>query len=157
MSWDPPLPYAILLQDDDGHKNSDKITANHVRRGTLLARLSQEEVRRLVKQHQTPGLPVCNFKCLEDPNIKLHCSASDVRMLNEKEKELLHGVANPPDRFDALKRLEWAENLKEGSTVYVNIRAFPTAAKGILHYIGNLPGEIGIRFGVELLVCKIKF
>ena len=51
--------------------------------------------------------------------------------------------------------MEWAEKLREKSTVFINIPAFSTAAKGIVHYIGKLPGETGTKFGVELLVCKI--
>ena len=152
MSWDPPLPYALLIQDDVvGHKEGGN-TNTDVVKGALVAKLSQEEVRGL-KQHQAPGLPPFNFKCLEDPRIKLYCSAHDVHLLNEKQKELLHGVVKDSDRYDALAKLEWAKKLTKGSTIFVNISAFPTAAKAILHYIGSLPGENGIKFGIELSVC----
>ena len=156
MSWDPPLPYALLLQDDAvGHKEGGNNNTNVVK-GVLLVKLSPEEVRGH-KQHQAPSLPPFNFKCLEDPSIKLYCSAHDVHPLNEKQKELLHGVVKASDRYDALAKLEWARKLTEGSTIFVNISAFPTAAKAILRYIGSLPGENGIKFGIELSVCTIYY
>ena len=150
MSWDPPLSYALLLQDDSGRKDSGNNTIN-VMRGALLVRLTQEEVKGL-KQQQAPGFPPFNFKCLEDPSVKLSCSADVVHPLKEKQKELLHGIVKASDRCDALMKLEWAGKLTEGSSIFVNIPAFPTAAKGILRYIGSLPGKDGIKFGVELSV-----
>ena len=144
MSWNPPQPYALLLQD------GDNINA---RKGSLLVKLSQEEVRGLQKQHRTPGALISNFKCLESPNIKLYCGINDVQPLTDKQKDFLLGVANAPDRLEALSKLEWAERLTIGLTVYVNIRTFSTAAKGALRYIGSLPGESGIKFGIELQVC----
>ena len=145
MTWNPPLPYALLLQD-----GQDNINA---RKGSLLVKLSQEEVRALQKQHRTPGALVSNFKCLEEPSIKLYCSINDVCPVTERQKDFLLGVANASDRYEALGKLEWAERLTVGLTVYVNIRTFSTAAKGALRYIGNLPGEYGIKFGIELQVC----
>ena len=150
MSWDPSLPYALLLQDDGGRKDGGNNNTNVVR-GTLLVKLTQEEVRAL-KQHQAPGLPPFNFKCLEDPSVKLYCNAHDVHPLNESQKEVLHGIVKASDRYDALAKLEWAGKVTEGSTIFVNISAFPTAAKALLRYIGSLPGENGIKFGIELLV-----
>ena len=70
---------------------------------------------------------------------------------------MLCGVASASGRYDALRKLKWAETLTEGSTVFVNIPAFPTAAKGTLHYVGSLSDETGIKFGVELLVCRNGF
>jgi len=151
MSWDPPLPYALLLQDDGGQAESD---TKQVLRGSLLAKLSQEEIKEL-KHQKNPGIPPFNFKVLENPNIKLYCNAHAVHLLNSKQKDFLHGIVSVSDRFDVLKKLEWAEKLREKSTVFISIPAFSTAAKGIVHYIGKLPGETGTKFGVELLVCKI--
>ena len=150
MSWDPPLPYALLLEDDGGQ--NDKSTNDKVIRGSLLAKLSPDEVRGL-KQNQPPGSPPFNFKYLEDPSNKLFCTIHSVFLLNDKHKEFLQGIDNISERFDALNKLQWAEKLTEGAIVYVTIPAFLTAAKAIIHYIGNLPGETGIKFGIELLVC----
>ena len=160
MFWEPDLPYAILLQDTTGYKetksffaSSSSFSNKHILRGTLLGRLSHEEVREL-KQHQSGNIPLFNFKLLGEPSIKIYCNAHLVQLLNYKQKELLRGIQSPADGFDTLNKLEWAEKLLEGSNVYVSILNLPTFAKGVVRYVGKLPGENGIRFGVELLVCS---
>ena len=151
MSWDPPLPYALLLQEDDGHKYTEN--NKRVVKGSLLVKLSQEEIKG-AKQQLASGLLPFNFRCLEDPKIKLYCSSNKVYPLNELQKDYLFGIGSASDRYAALGKLEWTQKLTEGSTCYVSIPAFTTAAKGKVHYIGRLPGENGIKFGVELLVCR---
>ena len=149
MSWDPPLPYALLLQEDDGHKYTEN--NNRVLKGTLLVKLSQEEIKG-AKQYLASGLLPFNFKCLEDPSIKIYCSSNDVHPLSEQQKDYLYGIGSASDRYGALGKLEWTQKLTKGSIIYVSIPAFSTAAKGKVHYIGRLPGENGIKFGIELLV-----
>ena len=163
MSWEPALPYAILLQDINGYKESKPMfgigygasySSKYVLRGTLLARLAQEEVKEL--KHQSGITPPLNFKVLKEPGVKLHCKVNNVLLLNYKQKEFLLAIGSTNDRFDAVDKVEWAEKLTEDSTVYVSIPTIPTVAKGIIRYIGKLPGETGTKFGVELLVCKNK-
>ena len=38
--------------------------------------------------------------------------------------------------------------------MYVTIPNLYTVSKAIVRYVGKLPGECGIKFGVELLVCS---
>lgn len=161
MSWEPALPYALLLQDANGYKENKSVftgvssfSNKHVLRGTLLVRLSQEEVREL-KQYQSVNVPPFNYKVLGEPAIKAYCNARVVHLLNHKQKELLLGVETAVDRFNAVDKLKWAETLAEGSNAYVTIPNLSTVCKGIVRYVGKLPNEAGIKFGVELLVCKI--
>ena len=161
MSWEPALPYAILLQDANGSKEnksvftgSSSFSNRHVLRGTLLVRLSQEEVREL-KQPQSGNVPPFNFRVLGEPAIRAYCNPHVVHLLNHKQKELLLGIETAIDRFNAVDKLEWAEKLAEGSNAYVTIPNLSIVGKGVVRYVGKLPDEAGIKFGVELLVCKI--
>ena len=160
MAWEPALPYAILLYDLNGYKENKSMfgygstfSSKYVLRGTLLTRLSQEEVRELRLQ-QAAGTPQFNFKVLKEASMKLCCNADQVFLLNYKQKELLLAITSASDRYASIGRVEWAEKLLEESTVYVAIPTLPETAKGTVRYIGKLPGESGIKFGVELLVCK---
>ena len=159
MSWEPVLPYAILLHDMNGYKEVKSVFSygsifhnKRILRGTLLARLSSEEVVEL-KQHHSDNTTVFNFKVLLEATIKVYCSAIMVRMLNYKQKELLLGIESVAYRFDAVDKMEWAEKLVQGSNVYVTLRHLNTTGKGIVRFVGKLPDEPGIKFGVELLVC----
>ena len=162
MDLEPALPYAILLQDANGYKESKSVftygssfSSRHILRGTLLIRLSHKEIKEL-KQQQTGNIPVFNFKVYGEPTIKVYCNAHVVYLLNYKQKELLLAISSVIDRSEAVNKVEWAEKLTEGSTVYVNVSTIPLAVKGVVRYIGWLPGEPGIKFGMELLVCAIK-
>lgn len=159
MSWEPALPYAILLQNINGHQENKSVNGYGssfinicVLRGTLLVRLSQDEVDKL--RHQSGITFPLNFKVLNAPAIKLHCNMDAVLLLNYKQKELLLAIALTNDRLQATVKVEWAEKLAEESIVYVSIPTLRNAAKGIVRYIGKLPGENGTKFGIELLVCK---
>ena len=158
MPWGPALPYAILLGDANGHTEmkfecGPSFRTKYVLRGTLLVRLSQEEVNEL--RHQSGITPPLNFKVLKEPAVKLHCEVNNVLLLNYQQKELLLAIGSTNDRLGAVDKVEWAEKLSKGSTVYVSIPTIPTTANGIVHYIGKLPGEDGTKFGIELLVCKL--
>ena len=162
MFWEPGLPYAVLLQDTNGYKENKSVFTGsssfgnrHILRGTLLSRLSHEEIREL-KHHQSGNIPLFNFKVFGEPSIKVYCNAHLVQQLNYRQKELLYGIEDPADRFVAVNKVEWAEKLLEGSNVYVTVPNLYIAGKGIVRYVGRLSGEAGIKFGVELLVCNYE-
>ena len=162
MFWEPGLPYAVLLQDTNGYKENKSVFTGsssfsplNILRGTLLTRLSHAEVREL-KHNQSGNNPLFNFKVLGEPSIKVYCNARVAQLLNYKQKELLHGIEATADRFVAVNKVEWAEKLLEGSNVYVSTPNHYTVGKGIVRYVGKLPGEAGIKFGVELLVCNYE-
>ena len=159
MSWDPPLPYAILLQDVNGQVEYKSVSGygysfrnQYVLRGTLLARLPQLEVDG--RRHQEINPPM-NFRVLKEPAVTLHCKMNDVLLLNYEQKELLLPIGSTNDRFEAVDKMEWAEKLTLGSLVYVSIPTLRKPAEGVVHYFGKLPGEDGTKFGIELLVCKL--
>ena len=158
-SQETALLHAVLLEDATGYKQRKSLLpfsnpsfgSKHILRGTLLLRLSQEEVTEL-KQYRSGNMPSSfNFKVLGEPSIKVYCNP---RPLNYKQKELLLGIESVADRFNAADKLRWAGELVEGSNVYVSIPNHHIVAKGIVRYVGKLPGEAGIKFGVELLVCR---
>ena len=152
MSWEPALPYAILLQESTGKSvfgYPSSVSNKYVLRGTLLAKLSPVEIRGL-----THHSGILNFKVLEEPAIMLHCTVNNVFLLSYYQKEFLLAIPSAIDRFEAIHKLGLAEKLTERSTVYVSIPTLRTIAKGIVRYIGKLPGERGTKFGIELLVCK---
>ena len=153
MSWEPVLPYAILLQESKsvfGYPSS--FSSKQVLRGTLLARLSAFEVSDLT--HHCGITTPLNFKVLEEPAVKLRCTVNNVFLLSYNQKEFLLAIPSAIDRFEAIYKLGLAEKLTERSTVYVSIPTLRIIAKGIVRYIGKLPGERGTKFGIELLVCK---
>ena len=62
-------------------------------------------------------------------------------------------------RFEVFQKdiLDWGSKLKEGTSVYVVLRSkSPVSnqrAVSVIRYIGPLPKEDGIQFGVEIQVC----
>ena len=161
MNWELALPYAILLQDASGYKESKSMftygsnfSSRHIMRGTLLIKLSHDEIKEL-SQQKTVYVPMFNFKVHGEPSIKVYCNAHVVYLLNYKQKELLLAISSVTDRSDAVHKVEWAEKVTVGSEVYVTIPSYYITPKGVIRYTGKLPGEPGIKFGVELLVCAI--
>ena len=111
--------------------------------------LSDSEARETVHYFKFP----LNYKKYSDPTVKLHCDPEDVRQLTEKQVNLLLGVKYATDRYQFLHTLQWVESLDKGDSVAVSIYTIGTPIKGVIQYIGPLPGEEGTKFGVELMVC----
>lgn len=150
------LPYAVLLKDVYGHKKSEitaGFTEKRINKGELLIALSHSEVEEL--KHQVPTGPQLNFKCHEDETIAVYCDGDTVRLLTYQQKELLLAIDSLIDRYNVKSKLEWAMKLMKGSDVYVAIAGVRNTVKGIVRYIGELSGEKGTRFGIELMVCSL--
>ena len=147
------LPYAILLRNVNGRKKSDVSSGfvnKEIFKGKLLITLSHDEVDQL--KHQVATGPLLNYKSLEDPTTVMYCDDDAVHWLNEAQKEILLAIDHLSDRCKAVNQLEWAENLDKGSDVYVAVTGVHNNLKGIVRYIGDLSGEKGTRFGIELMV-----
>ena len=148
----------ILLEDTSGHRRIPKknplaqksFSQENLLKGSLLIELTDAEVRE-AHQHFHASL---NYKKFFDNVVKLYCMPEQVLQLNGKQFELLLGVKYPFDRYKVMNILYWAENLKIGYGVNVTISASPDPVKGIIRYIGTIPGEKGTRFGIELLVSN---
>ena len=119
-------------------------------RGYLLVELTDVEARK-TQQHFTPPL---NYKKFSDDSVKLYCKPEQVLQLSDEQFSLLLGVKLPFNRYEVLNILPWVEKLKVGFGVDVTIPTNPYPVRGIIRYIGSLPGEEGAKFGIELLVSQ---
>ena len=159
--------YALLLQNIEGFKEETyffgfrkRLKPVTVCKGSLLIQLNPSIVNAMKKTHDC----LVNYRVdhsannLEEDNsvknVELVFVDSDVLFyLSKYRRDLLLGVRNPYIRLAVIGRLEWVESLKKGFEVYVTIPIFTAPVRGIVRYIGGLPGEEGIKFGVEFLVC----
>ena len=144
----------ILLDNKPAHRDitgSNSLTRDNVLKGSLLVELTEGEAR---ETHQFYTIPL-NYKKYSNDLVKLYCEPEYVRQLTDKQFNLLLAVKYPFDRCKALEILHWAENLKVGNGIFVTITANLQPVRGIIQYIGSLPGEEGTMFGVELLVILL--
>ena len=147
----------ILLEDAVAQKQTSNkwnllatksFVGERLLRGSLLVELTDVEAKE-THQHFTPPL---NYKKFSDDSVKLYCRPEQVLQLSDKHFSLLLGVKLPFDRYKVLNILHWVEKLKAGFGVNVTIPTIPYPVRGIVRYIGSLPGEEGTKFGIELLV-----
>ena len=148
----------ILLEDINAFKQTNKwgilsaksFTEDRILRGSLLVELTDAESRE-TNLYFSPPL---NYKRYSDESVMLYCTPSQVLQLNDQQFNLLLGVKHPFDRFRALNILHWVEKLRVGVGVKVAICGIHNPAIGVIRYLGQLPGEEGIKFGIELLVSE---
>ena len=160
---EPIMPEkCILLEDTIARKqqtnkwsilSAKSFTDERILRGSLLVELTEAEAKDS-SQYFTPPL---NYKKYSDDSVKLYCKPEDVRQLNDCQFGLLLGVKLSFDRFKALKILNWVEKLSTGCGVNVAITTIPNPVRGVIQYVGTLPGEEGTKFGIELLVSENDF
>jgi len=140
----------ILLEDKPAHKYTTKWTQDSVRKGSLLVELAEGEARETQSHSACP----LYYKIYSDDIVKLYCEPENIRQLNEEQFNLLLGVKHSLNRYKALDILDWVEKLRVGYGVNVTIPTISDPVKGIIRYIGPLPGEEGTKFGIELLVSQ---
>ena len=156
--------YAILLEDRKGYKETDHLkdfkswvagkayTEKMILAGNLLQILMDDEVAALAQYFTVP----VNYKVLTESGIKLHCEEAWVHPLTTKQKDYLLAVKSVNDRIEVYQNLERVEQLQVGSRVFVNVVNVRNPVRATIRYIGKLPGENGIQFGVELLVRILR-
>ena len=154
------LPYGLLLEDVTGYVQTDmylkgKIvsTCNKqtVEKGTLLITLSHEEAKATARKFTSPH----NYKAaVSQEKVTLHCVSDQVYQLTRQQRDLMQGVRGLHDRLEVVKNLEWVEKLNLGSVIHVTVPTIPLPVKGIIRHLDRLPGQAGIKFGVELMVRK---
>ena len=90
----------------------------------------------------------------------LYCSEHDVAPLSDYEYYLLDAIKSREARYDVFQKdlLDWGSKLKPESYVYVTLpskAALPNQhAMSVIRYIGPLPNEHGVLFGVEIMVSN---
>ena len=150
----------FLLKDLDGEKVSRIFkTPSHkpVCRGELLLPLSRNKVI-----PRRDGKPDHNYQVASDPAVTLFCTEDDVAPLDEQDYNLLAAIRSREARFEVFQkdRLEWGTKLKYEDFVYATLPSkspvpnHPVASK--IQFIGPLPNENGVFFGVEIMVCIVK-
>ena len=146
----------VLLEDTVGHTLTSKwnplaaksYIEEHLLRGSLIVELTDCEAR---EARQWINSPV-NYKKYSDDSVKLYCGPEHVRQLNDTQFNLLLGVKVPFDCYKSLNILPWVETLQVGYGVNVTVPHIAHPLRGVIQYIGPLPGEEGTKFGIELLV-----
>ena len=143
---------AILLRDIQGEKTSvlEKIglkgpTLRTVHRGELL--LGRKE-----------GGSDLRYQLISNPAVTIHCSAIDVAPLSPYEFDLLSAVKSPSARYQVLQNnlLDWGTELRIKNNVLVTLPSHHTIpvqrALATVRYIGPIQKEVGVLFGVEIMV-----
>ncbi|XP_064393285.1 uncharacterized protein LOC135340813 [Halichondria panicea] len=152
---------ALLLKDAQGEKSGSLLTAFRkknvsVLRGSLLIALPPKDTT-----SGADGKPAHNYSVYNE-DITLYCSECDIAPLTNYEFKLLSGISTLGARYDAFisDNHELGSNLRLGDTVYV---ALPTkeaiantGCQAVVRWIGTLPGETGIKFGIEFTEDKYR-
>ena len=149
----------ILLKDIQGEKNLGileglfKSNARPVHRGELLLSLPRAKVI-----PRKDGKPPLNYRLANDPYVTLFCTEDDVAPLSDHEYHLMEAVKSREAGFKAFQNglLDWGSKLMEGTVVYVTLPSKSPVSNqhaiSIIRYIGPLPNEHGVKFGVEIWV-----
>ena len=150
---------AILLKDVQGEKSQGKIgglfksSVKPVYRGELLLLLPRVKV-----VPRKDGKSAHNYQLASDPSVTLFSPGDDVAPLSDYEYNLMVAIKSREARFEVFWKdlLDWGSKLKEGTFVYATLPSkSPVSnqrAVSMIRYVGPLPKEDGILFGVEIQV-----
>ena len=97
---------------------------------------------------------------LEDSAVTVFCSEQQVAPMDSIEFQLMAGIKSREDRYEVFlsgdDHLEWGTRLKRGDHVMATLPSsnprFQTKVVAVIRYVGELPQERGIQFGVEIVV-----
>ena len=150
--------YAVLLKFACGYKQeiidgTDQLKPVAVHKGSLLVYLDSLTINRIQEKHDR----LVNYKLADRCDIQqsevVLFVAGSILHINALQRDYLLGIKQTYYRMEVLERLQWVQSLVVGSDVYVTIATIPTPVRGTIQYIGELPGEEGRKFGIELVVC----
>lgn len=160
----------ILVQDLQGQKAPTGLVGNvkgllkgggepvNVFRGQLVVPIAeQQEDGAPLRGGDKKLYPFC---LLEDPAVTVLCSEQHIAPMDPTEFQLMAGIRSREDRYEVFLSgddlLEWGTQLKRGDHV---LAALPSSnprsqikVVAVIRYVGELPQEAGIQFGVEILV-----
>lgn len=136
--------WAITLVDCDGYDSRKRPQDSKLKvfKGSLV---------RETKQSVRSSPQLVNYCDITNPAVWCPLHRNDVLPISEHQKELLLGVEDCVTRYEMINRLKWIDGLRVGLEVFV-LMPDQTYCKSVVHYIGNVEGAVGIRFGLELLV-----
>ena len=148
--------YAVLLKSGRGFKEEKgerQFKPVTVHKGTLLVYLDSLAVKRIQEKYNC----LMNYKVADgyeifESEVFLFVTGSSISHITTLHRDFLFGVKQTHCRMELLKSLQWVQSLRLGSDVYVTIATIPTPVRGIIRYIGELPGEEGTKFGIEMMV-----
>ena len=155
---------AILVKDNVGEKSESflGVIKRAVWKPSTLRILRGELVEPIPGDELTPrseGQKPYNYHWKKDPAVLLYCNEYDVAPLSDKEFILLEAIQTPAARYEMFisgEKLDWGCNLKPGDTVYVSIPSLAVfssqRAAAVIRYVGGLPPEPGLMFGIEIMV-----
>jgi len=154
------LSYALLLEDVKGHMEHFSDTACvpsfeqvDIPKGSLIESLPVSEVTAIKEVHKFQVNYLVYYSSTQvQSSLLLFAPPEQVHKLTMEQRDLLLGVGAPTDRIKVVCKLSWIESLGKGSEVYTTIDTVPDLMKGVIRYIGELPGLDGTRFGIELMV-----
>ena len=150
---------AFLLKDIQGEKSSGKIGGlfrsnfKLVCRGELLLTILRVKV-----VPRKDGKNAHNYQLASDPTVAVFCTEDDVAPISDYEYHLMAAIKSREARYEVFQKdiLDWGSKLKEGNFVYVTLPSrTPVSnqrAVSVIRYVGPLPNEHGIQFGVEIQV-----
>ena len=156
---------ALLLQDVWGEKANSTITkiiglgkkgSVNVLKGTLLCSIPDKE-----QVPRQDGKPAHNYRVYKNDVVTLFCSEQEVAPLTNNEFHLLNAIKSPGARFEVFVNgvADWGSKLKLNDMVYVTLPSKQAIGnqrvRAAVRWIGVLPNEDGIKFGVEITVCVI--
>jgi len=158
------MSYALLLEDVKGHKEHFSYTACvpsfeqvEIPKGSVIESLEVSDAKAINEVHKLQvNYSVYSSSTQAQSDVLLFASPDQSYKLTVKQKDLLLGVSALADRLKVICKLSWIESLGKGSEVYMTIDTIPDLIKGVIRYIGELPGLDGTRFGIELMVWVIK-
>ena len=152
--------YAILLEDIRGYKEVTSETGirkqfkhTTISKGSLIIRLQSSDVGSIKDIYNC----LVNYKLDTHPRSDVYLFVSLVCLysISGMQRDFMLGVDKPLAWLEMLGKLEWIQSLRKGSEVYVTIDTIPAPVRGVVKFIGGLPGEYGRKFGIELMVCTV--
>ena len=154
---------AMLLKDVQGEKNHGKIaglwksSSKTLCRGELILLLPRVKVI-----PRKDGKPAHNYQLVSDPSITLYCDDfSDLAPLSDYEYRIMVAIRSREARYEVFQKdiLDWGTKLKKEIFVHATLPSKDPIsyqrAVSKIKYIGPLPNEHGIWFGVEITVSLI--
>ena len=162
---------AILIRDVQGYKSStgfQGLVRGLMGRGGEPVNVCRGELVVPQPEQQKDGAPSIRggdkkpypYYLLQDPTVTLFCSAHDIAPMDPTEFSLLAGIKSREDRYKVFlsedDHVEWGTRLKRGDHVMATLPSSDpcsqTRAIAAICYVGELPQEAGIQFGVEIVV-----